>query len=320
MFLSRDDRKALWSRWASITEAEKFRGVFHLDTGRAGPHLCVTGSIHGNEAVGALVIEKLYERSQQSPLISHGRLSLILGNPEAFLEDVRSLDQDLNRAFAEEFTPEQHEDQIGREGVRQVELKAFLDTYPVDMLLDLHSVSSGEACLAVYSAERPTEGVWHSPLPVHFCYNQAHLSGRTLIDEVYLRGGDAMVVECGQHHSETTVPVGLAHVQLMLEHSGLFAGPALAPRLPHPEYLSRYCSTHMIAPRPGFAFTQPVETESFLEAGQVYATDDFGEHIASTPSWLMMPSLSVSPQDVDAGWLCTKEQVSFPPRLLSSTP
>ena len=320
MFLSRDERKALWSRWALVTEAEKFRGVLHFDTGRVGPHLCITGSIHGNEAVGAVVIERLYERLQKGQLITHGRLSLILGNPDAFLDDVRYLDQDLNRAFADEFTPEQGEAQIDREGLRQLELKAFLDMYPVDMLLDLHSVSRGEVCLAVYSAQRATEGVWHSPLPLHFCYNEAHLFGRTLIDEIYLRGGDAMVVECGQHHSENTVPVALAHVQLMLEHSGLFTGSPLAPRLPQPEHLSRYCSTHMIAPRSGFAFTQPVETESFIEAGQVYATDDFEEHIASTPSWLMMPSLSVSPQDVDAGWLCTKERVSFPPRRSPSTP
>ena len=92
MKLTTEERSKLWSSLQSepynsfklnIDGAWRFHG--HTE----GAHIWIVGSVHGNEAVGAVVLEQLMNIAINDQLISSGTITFILGNPEAFLKDLR---------------------------------------------------------------------------------------------------------------------------------------------------------------------------------------------------------------------------------------
>ena len=146
-----DERVKLWKRLNS-DHYQKFReeteGVWCIHSGQDGPHLWIVGAVHGNEAVGAVVISELLERALTEPLLTRGRITLVIGNPNAFLEDLRYIDQDLNRAFAEDVN-EIADQEVQRKWV----LTDLLQLDSPDFVLDLHSVSRGDHGIIVYPEE-----------------------------------------------------------------------------------------------------------------------------------------------------------------------
>lgn len=303
-----EERTELWEHLNS-DRYQQFRketeGVWCIDSGHEGPHIWVVGAVHGNEAVGAVVISELLEYALVEPLIQRGQLTLLIGNPNAFLADLRYIDQDLNRAFGEEVNESEHQ-----EVKRKWALTTLLEVNRPAFVLDLHSVSRGDHGIIVYPEESKEWAETLCCLDTHFCYSKAHMAGETLIDAAQRFGAGVMVVECGHHHSPNTKDVAFAQIQSVLNYFEM-TERNLVEVVPEPaEQITRYRSTQMIKPNSRFKFTLPVETGTLIEADVVYAVDDEGEHKAKERVWLMMPSLEVKPHDKDAGWLCSRELLS----------
>src|SRR5687768_16130949 len=82
-------------------------GVEYVTTfasGRDGPHVMLTGVVHGNELCGAIVLDALF-RENVRPLI--GKLTLAFCNVAAYArfdpakpEDSRFVDEDFNRQWS----------------------------------------------------------------------------------------------------------------------------------------------------------------------------------------------------------------------------
>jgi hypothetical protein len=305
--LAQIDREQIWTQWNQIClsaidnqkECTQISGVITLDSGQPGIHIGIGGSIHGNEPVGACTLLALWNRHQKQPLLKTGKLSLIFGNPKAFLDNKRFIDQDLNRAFVDQTMQT-------TEGQRVDELRSFLDQSPLDFLLDLHSISRGDYGIVVYPHECKEEAQKIGCVGMHFRYSTHHMAGRTLIDEIVSRGGKAIVVECGHHHSNRALNVALAHVERLLTYFNLFQGPSLEHSLLPPKQIICYQSEEMIKPGVNFIFTAPVETGSYIPAHHIFAQDQDGPRSHTEEMWLMMPSLHVSPHDSDAGWICSR--------------
>ena len=283
---------------------EKIEGVTEIRSGVEGPHIYLTGSLHGNEPVGAQVLYSLHIAQEYQPIITRGRLTLILGNPAAFEASKRYLDEDLNRAFV-------HSPRRNIEGRRALALRGLLRRSPPDFLLDFHSVSSDNAHIVVYREESRRWAEAIGGFPTHFCYAPEHMAGRTLLDEVVNMSRPALVLECGRHGEPSGIATALTHVDRLLEHFGL-RDPKRPPLAPASEPASnpiRYRTVQSIRPGPQFRFSCPIKTGYELQAGEPFAEDLFGPHVASNRCWLMMPSLVVGPHDADAGWLCERERV-----------
>ena len=64
------------------------------------PTLGVVGGVHGDEVVGARVVESWRDAACPAPCV--WQLRLLLGNPRALAAGTRYVDSDLNRAFGPE--------------------------------------------------------------------------------------------------------------------------------------------------------------------------------------------------------------------------
>lgn len=98
-----------------------------------GPSILFLGAIHGNEPAGTkaiyMVLEKFASKAL-TPLI--GNISFIpVCNPEAFNQNVRQIDENLNRIIKKHYNPQTYEQQIANELVDHIK--------NADIIIDLHS-------------------------------------------------------------------------------------------------------------------------------------------------------------------------------------
>lgn len=110
----------------------------HHVGGRHDLHIAIGAIIHGNEVGSLPSVIALMEGLNDGSVTYGGRLTIVLGNPEAALADRRFLDVDLNRVFVDDPPP-------GHESNRSRELMPILDD--VDVFFDIHQT--------ILKSERP---------------------------------------------------------------------------------------------------------------------------------------------------------------------
>jgi len=268
-----------------------------------GAHVLIVGGTHGNEPGGVAAMTAFHRRVSEGGIeLKAGKISMLIGNPEAYARNVRYLERDLNRIF------DRRED-VTIEGRRAQAILRFFAAQPdIVFVLDLHSVSIGDFRIVVYNAEGPQSEMLArelSPIGIHMAYHPDHLPG-TLIEAAGSRGG--MIVECGNHRSEAGMETALAHIHLVLTYFGVATGHPLAFEAV-PEVV-QYETIQPIVPSGNFAFTiEGITTGYFLDAGRRYATDDRGDHLAPEDCYVVVPSQHVRPTDHDAGFLCRRQRI-----------
>ena len=265
-----------------------------------GDHVVIVGAAHGNEPSGVKAMVPLHQALESGEIrIKKGRISLLLGNPQAYERDVRYVDHDLNRAFA------------GRkrstvEGQRALEIQRFFeDNQDIQAVLDLHSVSIGDFKILVYPRQTPeltALATRLSPIPLHFVYHTEHMPG-TLIAAAGRKNICGLIVECGNHHAAHGVQTAADHIHRILAHHHVI-GPEPRPRIKPAPAITRYDSIQAIIPHADFRFLiKDIQTGTRLKKGQPFARDDHGYHIAPQDCYVVVPSRVVKPTDSDAGFL-----------------
>lgn len=100
---------------------------------RHKPTVTIIGSIHGNEKIGALAINKLKKLIKKEAVF--GKIHLIFGNPYAYKKNKRFLRHDMNRLFKPSGV------ELGKkpslEQKRAFKISKILDK--TDFMLDIHS-------------------------------------------------------------------------------------------------------------------------------------------------------------------------------------
>ena len=100
--------------------------------GGAGPHLVFAALVHGDEVGPLAAFTQLAARLRSGQLRFKGRVSLLLGNPEAARLGRRYVEADLNRVFIDD-APDSLEARRARE------MREVLDS--ADLFLDFHQVT-----------------------------------------------------------------------------------------------------------------------------------------------------------------------------------
>ena len=86
-----------------------------------GPHVVIVGGTHGNEPGGVKAIVELHRAFESGKVsLNQGKISFLLGNPNAYEKDVRYIDHDLNRHFIRRYASTV-------EDKRVLEIKRFLN-------------------------------------------------------------------------------------------------------------------------------------------------------------------------------------------------
>jgi len=278
------------------------------DSDNLGPHLIIVGATHGNETVGVRAIMDYITHLESNTIkLKKGKITWILGNPEAFREGKRFLHMNMNRAFnalLDDHTEHQRVREI-RRYFNHVSSESNLD-----LLIDLHSVSIGDFKIAICLSDKPDNYSRLNSLTAlqsRFTCTDAQLPG-SFMQEAEDFGGFGMALECGNHTDPESSHTALWHInKALIEYDMIHQQDLLnvAP-LPQPESIIRFECIEPIKPDYDFEWLIPLEdvhTGSKLRRGQTYASYRGGAHTAPEDCVLFVPDPKPHPEDIDAGFI-----------------
>ena len=272
--------------------------VHTFDAGVPGPHVAVSAIVHGNEPVGAIVLDR-FLREGVHPV--RGRLSLGFVNVaahEAFdaanPNASRWVDEDFNRLWSPEILDG---DRASVELARAREIRPWLDT--VDVLLDIHTMQHRTAPLMMAGpADKGLALARAVGVPETIVRDAGHAAGPRMrdyagfVDPASPR--NALLVECGQHWEAGAEACAFDASVRFLRATGAVDegfGAAWTSEAPGPQRTLEI--THRVTIETDrFAFAGDyVGLDEIPEAGTVFARD--GDRELTTPHdgcVLVMPS------------------------------
>lgn len=189
----------------------------------SGPRFLALGAIHGNEKCGTEAISRLIaELDAGIVTLTAGTLTCVpICNPEAYADDLRYVEQNLNRIItphANPSCPEQH---------RANAVIALIDD--CDVLLDLHSYSAGVKPFLFLDKEDDAHRAYAAVLGIPEWvagWNDAYaamgdLNSGDTVSYAHSKGKIATLVECGIHSDPAGGGVGYRALRAALAHFGL---------------------------------------------------------------------------------------------------
>lgn len=251
-----------------------YRWSTFFDGGRHAEHLVVSGLIHGNEVGSLPALVALAEAISAGSVSYGGRITVLLGNPEAARQGVRFLEADLNRVFVDN-TLTTHEHERGRT------LRPLLDE--ASLHLDLHqTIEPTHSAFAIFpwSAEGESwvRALDAAPLWVTRAPGQSFSPGTCCADEyVRLAGKPALTIELSQKgfdpgaaaRSEAVVSRAMAVLDGIASGGVTLEAAAAAggrPELLVTAHAERFGDAGR-ALRPGLLNLQPVAAGTVLSEG-----------------------------------------------------
>ncbi|CAA2108320.1 succinylglutamate desuccinylase/aspartoacylase domain-containing protein [Variovorax paradoxus] len=255
--------------------------VHRFASGRPGPHVLVNALTHGNEICGMVAATHLLDHGVRPKI---GTLTVSFANVEAYEAfdigrpyENRQLVHNLNRIWSTAMLDGPGQSPELR---RARELRPVLDA--ADHVLDIHSTRAPVQPFWVYPEfdrnAALASAVGH-PL-VHLAMPAGGAPGTGVT--AYGRhgepgaGGGAVVVECGQHFSQSAADLATDVTLRFLAHLGLVDAVPGAPA-PAPARRFRLLGVHMVKTE-GFAFVRPVVGFETFRKGELIALDA-GEEI-----------------------------------------
>jgi hypothetical protein len=210
----------------SISSGDHVIGRFEGEPN--GPTLIAFGSIHGNEAAGALALERVAKRLKDEKPSFNGRIYLLSGNTRALLRSVRFIDADLNRHWTATNVGRNSTSTPGSlsEDTEQAELltiiRKILNTARDEVFaLDLHSTSAeGSPFATVGDTLRNRAFARKFPITVLLGIEE-QLEG-TLLEYLNNLGAITLGFEGGQHFAESTIETHEALTWAALYNSRIF--------------------------------------------------------------------------------------------------
>lgn len=193
-----------------------------------GPHLLVTGAIHGNEVCGPIAINWLKDQIDAGLInIKSGALTIIpLCNQKAYDLNQRYYKRDLNRHFYPKANPTTYEDELHNE------LGTFFKE--ADILLDIHSYhTEGGRAFMFFRPNEEKDREFASMLGVHtYLYGFGEAYAKAGIEKsekesmgtreyILTQGGYGVTLECGYHKNPESVEIAKRAIIGALHHLGV---------------------------------------------------------------------------------------------------
>jgi succinylglutamate desuccinylase len=291
--------------------------AFCLDSGVQGKHSIISGGVHGTEPAGVEAIIEFTNLVESGQIqINSGKITFILGNPQAYLENKRFIDYNMNRVF----TPELMDNY---EGQRAVQIRQYFESIgSFDYCLDIHSVSVGNLKIAISTKDQSEFLKEISTVSTHFTYQPNHSLNGAFIEETVKFGAKAVCIECGNHNNPKAYQTGLFHIIkiLQLDQSIQINSEVKLPKILDPDQIVTFRYFEKIVPNNCFKWVNPqVSTGTFIAKGEIYATLENGENrIAPKDCYIFIPDRNPGPTDTDAGFLCDVE-LFYPEFYTNST-
>jgi predicted deacylase len=268
--------------------------VHRFASGHPGPHVLVNALTHGNEICGMVAATHLLDAGVRPKI---GTLTVSFANVEAYEAfdidrpyENRQLVHNLNRIWSKAMLDSAEQSPELR---RARELRPVLDA--ADYVLDIHSTRAPVQPFWVYPEFERNAGLAlavgsplvHLVMPVGAAPGTG-VTGHGRHGEAGVDGG-AVVVECGQHFSQSAADLATDVTLRFLSHLGL-TDPM--PTTPDRAAARRFrlLEVHMVK-TDGFAFVRPVLGFETFQKGELIAVDAGNEiHSPCDGCTIFMPT------------------------------
>ncbi len=286
---------------------------FQIDSGLPGPHLVFVGALHGSEpaSVEAMIdFHKYFTKNNHA--LKHGKITFIIGNPEAYAQNLRFIDINMNRVFTDNILPNSVEER------RAIEVMKFLkENKDISFLLDMHSVSVGNFQAVIYASDEKSKDLSTkiTNIKLHFSTEETHTPG-LIVSVANQLNIPSLAIECGNNTASSTVNVALEHVVMAINHFNLMDQEKLpiieVVETDNQDVIEVYKFIAPIKPGINFKFiVDDVKTGTKVKSGQIFATDDIQKHVAPIDCYIIMPDKNPKLGDHDAGFLAIKEVIKM---------
>jgi len=266
-----------------------------FSSGTPGPHILFLGAIHGNETCGPEAIQQIIEElgSGHIKLLSGLVTFVPISNKEAYEKKVRYIDEDLNRVFQKNASPQTHEQRIANE------LTSLVDK--CDVMLDIHSTLAGGPVNIFIDFLTDDNRDFAKALNAQYAIlgwpSLYEKSGQQLLSSdttVYANkiGKTCLLIECGQHEDPGAVPVAYQAIIDTLAHFKLIADTAGSPA--KGTAMKEITMTELFVKNAeGDHFTHEFKHLDKIATGEVIATRETGEEIVAKSNGVMvLPKLN----------------------------
>ena len=277
----------------------------NYDSNVPGISLIIFGGIHGNEPTGIESVIKIHKKIKRNEIeLKKGKLTFILGNPEAYRKYKRYINSDLNRSFLNNLNS-------NCEVNRAKEITKFIDSVSrKTIIIDLHSVSSGTIQMLAYKEESKDDNEiikLFGNIGTHFMFHNKHLNG-TLIDYAQSKGLKCYSLECGNHNSMDTVKFATNQILRVLKIFGMIDYEL--ENIQDKSDITIYETIETIKGNVTFNTKKlgRLRTGIEIKKGTVYAHDENkNECVAKETCYIVLPSNKPKARDVDSGFLCSRK-------------
>lgn len=260
-----------------------------FDSGMPGTHLLVLGAIHGNEVAGPNAIFKIIDDIQTYKIhLKTGRITFVpICNLKAYDQDVRQIDENLNRIIKHHENPITYEQKLANEIVPLIA--------QCDALLDLHSTHCPGDVPFVF-CDYPTQENMKmiDALDVQYvllgwpqiytgCSDISDYSTERCAFECHKAG---ITLECGYHKENDSVIVAYRSIVNLLNMFGMIEGDSLINQDKTPIRLTEY-----VVKKKNGRLCQNYKHLDSVTQGQKIAEYDDGEILtAPQDGYILLPN------------------------------
>jgi predicted deacylase len=293
--------------YAAMKQHGTERVVVDYSMGKPGPLVVVVGAMHGNEPAGVAALARLSAMLKAEPSLNpgfqfKGRLVGIIGNMQAFSQEKRFIDRDLNRIW-DDLPPAQTCAECAEVSELQPLIHDLVTAHSGSeiLILDLHTTSAEGGIFSITLEGKRAEKLaqlLHAPVV------KGLLHGMTGTFLHYCKGLElpgtkiaAVAFEAGQHNDPTSVDRAVAAIVHGLRGIGCIRAKDVNHA--HNELLIRYSKSlpkvvtldyiHKIKPEDQFVMRPGYRHFQHVKQGEPLADDRFGPILCKTDGMILMP-------------------------------
>jgi succinylglutamate desuccinylase len=278
--------------------------IINTSSKTSGKHIAFVIGAHGNEPAAIMAAERLHKGLLENPaLLKSGKVSFILGNPEALKRDQKFIYSDLNQSFVPKI-------QNGSESKRALELSQyFKDNGDIDLFLDVYTSVKNKPRVVFYISNnfddlKLISRITHFGLYVNI--NPEMFPGN-LILESNKHGIPSYAVSFGNQNINKSISVTFDMMVSALEENAIIEKNLIHREefLKKPHYIDIYYPRESIKIGDEFKFmNEDIKTGDHLKKGEMYASYKNGFHIAHEDSYIFLLTKKIKRDNL--GFLCKK--------------
>lgn len=233
-----------------------------IESNQPGPTVVILGGVHGNETCGVQALKYL-----QNVVIEKGTLILIYGNPRAIEQNVRYVEQNLNRMFC-------NEEKLNSTLKSSYEYRRSREILPylavADYSLDLHASFTPNSEPFIICEANAAHVVQYLPQD-RVCYGFTTLEPGGTDGYMNEQGKVGVCIECGYLGDSRSTQSAIQSAQLFLRALGMITSSTLTINKNQcyvEAYELYYTKTD------SFKLAKPFQDFERIKAGDIIGYDD----------------------------------------------